>query len=362
MTAHAQYPPLWPRDDAGWRGGDPVLATARTRELAHALLEVGAAPGAVVALEHAGGGEALTFAQAALEAGLAVRLGPAQAPFAAALAATPARAAELAALADVDQVAVPVAVAADRGRSLERLAAHGVLQAALDPDGLAQRAAARSDGDIAVIAHDGTAFTRGALAAAVAALQAVGDLLRPGEPVLLALPVDQPWLLALALAASAAGAPVTIGSLGDAPAIRPGVVVGSCADVADLAEPGAAGPRVLAGLARRLGRNRTAPPARCLIVPDGFVDRDLCAALHLSGTAVLHAVGDPHLLVPAALNQPHRRRIDAYGLPVPGHAAEVAAGRLVVHGPAGADAGPDGTATAIGARIDADGFVVPAHA
>jgi len=102
-------------------------------------------------------------------------------------------------------------------------------------------------------------------------------------------------------------------------------------------------------------------PARCLIVPDGFVDADLCGQLHLSGTAVLHAVGDPRLIVPAALNQPHRHRLDAYGLPLPEHTATIEDECLVVRGPAGIATGPLGTETAIGARIDADGFIVPAH-
>lgn len=361
MTAHAQHPAVWTRNGALWRALDRPLFESRVRELANALLELGVRPGDVVALEHATGSEALTFAVAALEAGAAVRLGPVHGPCAAALVATPVRAAEVAALASVDQVAVPCAAEGDGGRSLERLAAHGVLHAALHPEALAERSAARDADGTAVVAADGSSFPLAALQAAMASLQAVGDLMRPDEPLLLAMPLDQPWLLALALASLAAGAPVAIGSLGDAQTIRPGVVVASCADVAELPDPAATGPRFLAGLARRLGRNRTAPPARCLIVPDGFVERGLCGDLHLSGTAVLHAVGDPHLLVPAALNQPHRSRLDAYGLPVPDHAALIDGERLVIRGPAGLPTGPLGTETAIGARIDADGFVVPAH-
>ena len=362
MTAHAQHPALWTRNGALWRALDRPLLERRVQELANALLELGVAPGDVVALDHATSSEALTVAVAALEVGATVRLGPAQAPFAAALAAEPARAAELASLAGIDQVAVPTATEADGGRSLERLAAHGVLHAALQPEALATRTAAERGDATTVIGSDGSAFPLAALQAAMASLQAVGDLLRPDEPLLIAVPLDQPWLLALALGALGAGAPVAIGSLDDAQAIRPGVIVASCADVSALPDPAATGPRFLAGLARRLGRNRSAPPARCLIVPDGFVERDLCADLHLSGTAVLHAVADPRLLVPAALNQPHRSRLDAYGLPLPDHAALIEDGRLVIHGPGGLRGGPLGTETAIGARIDPDGFVVPAHA
>ena len=62
--------------------------------------------------------------------------------------------------------------------------------------------------------------------------------------------------------------------------------------------------------------------------------------------------------MPAALNQPHRLRLDAYGLPAPHHTARIEHGRLVVEGPAAAT--PVGVETAIGAQVDADGFVVPA--
>jgi hypothetical protein len=286
----------------------------------------------------------------------------AQPPLAAALVATPVRAAALAQQAGIDQVAVPCATTSDGGRSLERLAAHGVLHAALQPEALGERTAARGVDHVAVIGADGTGFALEQLHAAMRAFQQVPDLLRPDEPVLLAVPLAAPWLLALALAAIELGAPVALGELGDAPMIRPGVIVASAVDVADLPEPGASGPRFLAGLARRLGRNSTAPPARCLIVADGFVDADLCAQLHLSGTTVLHAVADPRLIVPAALNQPHRHRLDAYGLALPGHTVAIEDERLVVRGPAGIPTGPLGTETAIGARIDADGFIVPAHA
>ncbi len=352
---------LWTRSGALWRVLDRPLFEARVRELANAMLELGREPESALALEHATTSEALTFAVAALEAGMTVRLGLAQPPFGAALVATPVRAAALAQQARVDQVAVPTAATADGGRTLERLAAHGVLHAALHPTSLAERTAARRDDQMAVVGADGTAFSLVQLHAAMRALQQVGDLLRPDEPVLIAVPLDQPWLLAFALAAIEAGAPVAVGELGDAPMIRPGVIIASASDVSDLPEPGASGPRFLAGLARRLGRNSTAPPARCLIVPDGFVDTDLCGQLHLSGTAVLHAIADPRLIVPAALNQPHRHRLDAYGLPLPDHTATIEDDRLVVRGPAGIATGPLGTETAIGARIEADGFIVPAH-
>lgn len=362
MPAQHTSSALWTRSGALWRVLDRPLFETRVRELANALLELGVEPEAVLALEHATTSEALTFTVAALEAGLSVRLGLAQPPLAAALVATPVRAAAVAQETGVDQVAIPSATTADGGRSLERLAAHGVLHAALHPEGLAQRTAARRDEQLAVIGADGTAFTLAQLQAGMRALQQIEDLLRPDEPVLIAVPLDQPWVLALALAALAQQAPVAIGALGDAPMVRPGVIVASCADVTALPDPGASGPRILASLARRLGRDRAAPPARCLIVADGFVDADLCAHLQLSGTTVLHAIGDPRLIAPAALNQPHRQRLDAYGLPVPEHTATIENERLVIRGPAGTPTGPLGTETSIGAAIDPDGFIVPAHA
>ena len=339
------------RTGALWQALDADAFALRVRELAHAFSGLAIPVGGIACLEHATSSEALTFAVAALEAGLAVRLGPAQPPVAAALVATPVRAAALAAEAGIDQVAIPCCAEADGAKSLERLAAHGVMEAALRPDALTQRG--QTPLSQAVIGADGTAFTHAQLAAAIASLRAVGDLLRPDEPLLIAVPLDQPWVLALALAALDAGAPVAIGDLGDAQVVRPGVIVASCVDVAALPERTAPGSRLVAGLARLLGRDRTIPPARCLIVPDGFVDRDLCVDLHLGGTAVLHAVGDAHLIVPAALNQPARLRLDAYGLPLPGHAVRIESGRLVVEGTTG------GAETAIGARVEADGFVVP---
>jgi hypothetical protein len=361
MQAQHSSSALWTRSGALWRVLDRSLFEVRVRELANAMLELERAPESILALEHATTSEALTFAVAALEAGMTVRLGMAQQPLAAALVATPVRAAALAQQTGIDQVAIPSATTSDGGRSLERLAAHGVLQAALHPDALAERSAQRRDDQVAIIGVDGTGFTLQQLHAAMRSFQRVPDLLRADEPVLIAVPLTEPWLLAFALAAIEAGAPVALGELGDAPMIRPGVIVASVADVTDLPEPGASGPRFLAGLARRLGRNSTAPPARCLIVPDGFVDADLCGQLHLSGTNVLHGIGDPRLIVPAALNQPHHPRLDAYGLPLPEHTATIEHERLIVRGPAGIATGPLGTETAIGARIDADGFVVPAH-
>lgn len=361
MQAQQSSSALWTRSGALWRVLDRPLFEGRVRELANAMLELEREPETVLALEHATTSEALTIAVAGLEAGLTVRLGMAQPPLGAALVATPVRATALAQQAGIDQVAVPVSTTADGGRSLERLAAHGVLHAALHPLALAERTAGRDDAQPAIIGADGTVFTLGQLHAAMRSVQQVGDLLRPDEPVLIAVPLDQPWLLAFALAALEAGAPVAVGELGDAPMIRPGVIIASAAAVSELPEPGASGPRFLAGLARRLGRNSSAPPARCLIVPDGFVDAELCSQLHLSGTAVLHAIGDPRLIVPAALNHPHRHRLDAYGLPLPDHTAAIDDERLVIRGPAGLPTGQLGTETAIGARIDADGFIVPAH-
>ena len=44
-----------------------------------------------------------------------------------------------------------------------------------------------------------------------------------------------------------------------------------------------------------------------------------------------------------------------------GDPATIEAERLVIRGPAGVPTCPLGTETAIGARIDTDGFIVPAH-
>ena len=135
----------------------------------------------------------------------------------------------------------------------------------------------------------------------------------------------------------------------------PGLIVASCADVSALPDRAAPGSRLIAGLARLLGRDRTIPPARCLIVPDGFVDRDLCVDLALGGTTVLHAIGDPRLIVPAALNRPDRHRLDAYGLAVPDHEVAITGDRLVVRGATA----PGGVETAIGACLDGE-VVLPA--
>ena len=83
---HAPQPStaLWTRSGALWRVLDRPLFETRVRELANALLELDRPPESVFALEHAATSEALTFAVAALEAGLTVRLGLAQPPLAAA--------------------------------------------------------------------------------------------------------------------------------------------------------------------------------------------------------------------------------------------------------------------------------------
>ena len=81
---HAPQPStaLWTRSGALWRVLDRPLFETRVRELANALLELDRPPESVFALEHAATSEALTFAVAALEAGLTVRLGLAQPPLA----------------------------------------------------------------------------------------------------------------------------------------------------------------------------------------------------------------------------------------------------------------------------------------
>ncbi|MFM7693116.1 MAG: hypothetical protein ACKO7U_02240 [Actinomycetota bacterium] len=358
------------RTGAAWRTVPRPVLDARVAEYAGGLLEAGCRPGDLLALEEARDGEVLALVLAALDAGLAVRLGRAEPPFAAAFAAEPARAAELAALAGIDQVRVPVPTARDRGVSLERLAAHGVLHVAREGPLPADAAPTAP----ALLTAGGAALTRAELDAGVRALREVGDLLRPDTTLLIAVPLERPWLVTLALAALATGTAVAIGRIGDAEELGPDVVVATRAAVEGLAgeldEPGrrararslriqrgdAERPSRLLEMARQLGRGRGVRPARCLIVPDGVIPRDLCTDLHVGGTTVLHAAVDDRSAAPLALNRPHRYRFDALGLPLPEHRATAAGGRLAVEGPAVAGGR---LADGVPARGGPDGFLLP---
>ncbi len=358
------------RSGAAWRTVTRPVLDQRVLEYAHGLLEAGCRPGEVLALEEAREGEVLAIVRAALEAGLAIRLGRAEPPFAAAFAGDPARAAELAALAGVDQARVPVPTSRDRGLSLERLAAHGILHAARERPA----PSAPAPGAPTLMTATGAVLTRSELAAGVRSLREVGDLLRPDTTLLIAMPLDRPWLVALALAALEDGAAVALGRIGDAEELGPDVVVATRAAVeslaAELGEPGrrararslriqpgdAERPARLLGLTRRLGRGRSRHPARCLVVPDGLIPRNLCTDLHVGGTTVLHAAVDDRGAVPLLLNRPHRYRFDALGLPAPDHRCTVVDGHLSVEGPAIAEHGLE---VVLAARGGPDGFLLP---
>ena len=358
------------RTGAAWRTVPRSVLDERVAEYAGGLLEAGCRPGDALALEEAREGEVLAMVLAALDAGLAIRLGRAETPFAAAFAGDPARAAELATAAAVDQVRVPVPTSRDRGVSLERLAAHGVLRAAREgpgPEALPPTAPA-------LTTAGGAVLSRAELAAGVRSLREVGDLLRPGTTLLIAVPLDRPWLVALALCALETGTAVALGRIGDAEELGPDLVVAAPPAVEGLAtaleEPGrrarARSLRVQRGdpehasrlieMARRLGRGRGMRPARCLIVADGLIRRDLCTDLHVGGTTVLHGAADDRSAAPLLLNRPHRYRFDALGLPLPDHRSAVVGGRLAVEGPALAGGRIE---AALGARLGPDGFLLP---
>ena len=361
------------RAGSTWRPVPRSILDARTVEYADGLLETGCRPGQSLALDEARDGEVVAVLRAALAAGLAVRLGRAEPPFAAAFAADEARAAELARLAGVDPVRVPVPTTRDHGVSLERLAAHGVLRTARGP----RRAAPPEPTRPALATAAGAVVSAAELAAGVRALRDVGDLLRPETTLLITSPLDRPWLVALVFAALECDTAVALGRIADAEELGPDVVVASSTAVETLAagldEPGRRArarslrvqrgdverPSRLADLARRLGRNRGVRPARCLLVADGTLGRELCTDLHVSGTTVLHAAADDRAAVPLLLNRPHRYRFDALGLPLPAHHVVIRDGLLDVEGPAVAGGRLVGT---IAARPGPDGFVLPPEA
>lgn len=349
MTA---APALHVRVGGGWKTIDQATADVRVREYAHGLLELGCADG-VVALDGGRDGEAVLIAGAAWEAGIPIALGPAVPPFAAAFARDPVRAAELALTAGIPADRVVVPTLQDQGVSLERLAAHGALHAALRADRLDERRAGLTPDAPALIGASGIVLSRGEVGAGLAALRNVGDLLRPNETTLIGGPLDQPWLIGLAFGALATGGSVAIGRVRDAAALQPGVIVASAAAVEEVAqqvELGASrraraqslrrqrgdGTRstLLPDLARRLGLQHRAPAPRCIIVVDGMIPRDLCTDLHAIGTTVLHGAAAPWAAAPFLLNRPHRYRFDAVGLPLPDHDLAVDDGTVEVRGPA----------------------------
>lgn len=366
----------------GWRPLSRAAVEQRVRELSNGLLEVGCVPGDVILIEHGTDGEALLMAIAALEIGVTLQLGPAKLPIVAGYVASPARAAAVALKAGLKPICVACSPTADEGQSLERLAAHGVLHNALHRDAVRTHTQDRRGGQRALVTADDTTLSLAHLHAAVRTLRNVGDLLRPGEPVLIAMPVTEPWLVALALAAIEAGAPIAVGTLQDAASLHPGVVVAACDKARGLAEAAdtqltragnryararslemqrgsANSPLRLAKFLRLPGRRAGAVSIRSLIVPDGVVPRPLCTNLHMIGTTVLHAAVDSNVAAPVLLNRPHRYRFDALGLALPDHRCTIIEGRVVVEGPATCDA-PDGpTMTSILARFGPDSFIFP---
>ena len=300
MHDAATPPAIWVRHGTLWRPFDRALVASRVHEYAGGLLEVGCASESIFALEHNTDSESLLLLIAALEIGVTIRLGTADTPFAAGFATTPIRAAHLASLARLDSVCVPVAPREDSGRSLERLAAHGVLHTALRTDAVRERTRERHGHQRALITSTNVDCTLGQLHTDVTAFRAAGDLLRPDETILITVPLDTPWSVTVALAAVEQGIPVAIGRLEDIPLLKPSVVVGTAADADALAETTAGGPTLLTTLSRHLGRSRTAPPPRCLIVGDHEVPTSVCSQLHLGGTTVqqLAADADGFLLPP----------------------------------------------------------------
>jgi len=363
-------PALLVRAGPTWQAISHATVVRRIEEYAFGLRETGCRPGDALALDAAHEAEAVLLAAAALRAGLVVRLGPAESPFAAAIATDPARAAELASSAGIDPVRVPVPSAQDTGASLERLAAHGVLLAALQPTALEPLPADAP----ALTRTGGPVLTVAELAAGVRALREVGDLLRPGGPVLIARRLEEPWLLTLALAALEVGAPVAIGRLADAETIAPDVVVASKTAVEGLARDHAGGSQSararslriqrggverhsrLVDHARLIVRRRRVQPVRAMIVADGRLTRDLCTDLHVSGTLVLHAATTSTAAAPILMNRPHRYRFDVLGLPLPEHVCTIVDGQLEASGPGIAGGW---TRTAIAAQPGPDCFIAP---
>lgn len=358
-------------------------ADRRIEEFAGGLVALGAPAGTGFALPAVPDGEAALLAIAALEAGLPLVLDGTRTPVAAELRTA------LDLPADVDPLR-PVLRSLDGGRSLDRLAAHGVMGAALGPGDLARRTAERCGVDPAIIVDGAPALDFASLWAGIDRLVGIGDLLRPGEPILFARGLDAPWVVALLMAAYAQGALVAFGGAAAAGAVGPGVIVDGPA-LADDVEAVVADER--SGYLARLRRIRAAraergrspstvadagvrvagalrrgedpfPPgrrARLVLFEDTRRSRGFYERIHALGPVPLRLAADPAVAAPVLLNRPHRYRLGAFGLPLPDHDVRVEDGLVVVHGPT--VAGASRTArTSIHARPGPDGFLVPTEA
>jgi hypothetical protein len=356
---------------------DRAQAGRRIEEFAGGLVALGVPAGTGFAIPPVVDGETALLAIAALEAGLILALGDTDADVG--LRPVPT---------DGPDPLRPVIRSADGGRSLDRLAAHGVMGAALTPEDRARRTAARSGDDASIDTGDSTVVDHGALWAGVDRLAALGDLLRPGEPILFARGLDAPWVVALMLAAYARGAPLAFGGAAAAAAIGPGVIVDGPALSGDVesvvgdersgylarlrrvraarAERGRAPSSVADAGVRVAGALRRPDPfdggrrARLVLFegddrPRGFYER-----IHALGPVPLRLASDPAVAGPVVLNRPHRYRLGALGLPLPDHDVRIEDDRLVIAGPA--VGGPTRIArTRIAARLGPDGFLLPAE-
>jgi hypothetical protein len=296
---------------------------------------------------------------AAIEIGLALVFGDGPAPTRAGLRTTPDEA--------PDDPRFPVLRPLDDGRSLDRIAAHGVLRIALEPDLRSRRTAERKGTDTALIVPGKTTLDLDALWAAIRALEEVEDLLRPDEPILFARALDAPWVLALALAAYARGAPILFGGAVAARTYGPGVIVHGGllqADLITVLEEDYAGRRGYLDLLRRAraSRDRGGPAVigstRAVLIADGDLPVAGYERIHALGCLPLRLATSPDAAGPALLNRPGRYRLDALGVPLPSHTADVVDGWVRVDGPC--VAAPERSAlTAIRGHLEPDGFILP---
>lgn len=357
-------------------------ADRRIEEFAAGLVALGAPPGAGFAVPAVADGETALLAIAALEAGLHLVLDDPSVPTSAGLRLAT----------DVGPPADPLwplLRVLDSGRSLDRIAAHGAMHVALAPQDLARRTAARNATDPAIVTSAGPPLDFAALWAGVDRLLDLGDLLRAGEPILFARGLDAPWVVALAMAAYARGAPIAFGGAATAGATGPGVIVDGPSLARDLeavvgdpqsgylarlrriraarAERGRApsstadtGVRVAGALQRGADPFPSGRRARLVLLEDTDRPRAFYERTHDLGPLPLRLAADPAAAAPVLLNRPHRFRLGALGLPLPDHDVHLEDGRVVVHGPS--IAGPARRArTGIAARPGPDGFLMPAE-
>ena len=355
-------------------------ADRRIEEFAGGLVALGVPPGAGFALPDVADGEAALLAIAALEVGLHLVLDDPSERTSVGLRT----AADIGPGIDPLQ---PLLRTLDGGRRLDRLAAHGAMHVALAPGDLARRTAARSGSDPAIVANGAPALDFAALWAGIERLADLGELVRQGEPILFARGLDAPWVVALAMAAYARGAPIAFGGAATAGAIGPGVIVDGPALAHDIeAVVGDTESGYLARLRRiraaRGERGRSSsqitdtgvrvatafqrgedpfPPgrrARLVLFESTKRPRAFYERIHDLGPIPLRLATDPAVAAPVLLNRPHRYRLGALGLPLPDHTVHLEDGRVVVDGPA--VAGPTRRAqTGIAARTGPDGFFLP---